>query len=235
MISVGFLFIQNLSDSSFVVSVSRLVSEARLSSESLRTRIAQSHCRFSDAPFVRRRNRRNPVLLCRGRAKLGDDHPHTLNCLNNMAFVVKTQGRLAEAEALYREALKKSLGAQLQRFQDFGQWIWSHTLLDFCWLNSFCDVGNWCMQSSLHIFDFVLAKNFQNCVQSKSWQMPCKLQSVLISVLVTLDDAQRALMAKESATVQKESKITGVCDSIRFMAIVGFQLQSVQSRLAVPR
>ena len=48
-----------------------------------------------------------------------------------MAGLLRDQGRLAEAEPLYREALEKSPGAQLQRFQwDFGQWIWSHTLLD---------------------------------------------------------------------------------------------------------
>ena len=70
-------------------------------------------------------------LPCPGKAKLGEDHPRTLSCLNNMAFLLRAQGRLAEAEPLYREALEKSPGAQLQRFQwDFGQWIWSHTLLD---------------------------------------------------------------------------------------------------------
>ena len=52
---------------------------------------------------------------------------------------------------------------------------------------------------------------------------------------MTFDDAQRALMAKESATAQIEPRILGVRKSIRFMAIVGFQLQSLQIRLAVPR
>ena len=76
-----------------------------------------------------------PVLPCRGKAKLGEDHPDTLNSINNLAAVLKAQGHLAEAEPFLREALKKSPGAQLQRFQwDFGQWIWSHTLLDFRWL-----------------------------------------------------------------------------------------------------
>ena len=48
-------------------------------------------------------------------------------------------------------------------------------------------------------------------------------------------------MAKESAMVQIETKITFVCDSIRFMAIVGFQLRLSCAdaicaiRLAVPR
>jgi len=40
--------------------------------------------------------------------KLGEDHPHTLNCLNNMAFVVKALGGPAKAEPLYSLALKKS-------------------------------------------------------------------------------------------------------------------------------
>ena len=50
--------------------------------------------------------------------------------LNNMALLLKAQGRLADAEPLFREALEKSPGAQLQRLQwNFGQWG-SHTLLD---------------------------------------------------------------------------------------------------------
>ena len=60
--------------------------------------------------------------LCRGQAKLGEDHPDTLSSLNNLAALLKAQGHLAEAEPLFREALQKSWG--------FGQWIWSHTLLD---------------------------------------------------------------------------------------------------------
>ena len=71
-------------------------------------------------------------VACPGKAKLGEDHPDTLSSLNNLALLLKAQGHLAEAEPLYREALEKSPGAQLQRFQrDFGQWIWGHTLLDF--------------------------------------------------------------------------------------------------------
>jgi len=92
---------------------------------------------------VRRCNLCNPpVLPCRGKAKLGEDHPDTLNSINNLAAVLDDQGHLAEAEPLYREALEKSPGAQLQRFQrDFWQWIWSHTLLDFRWLIRFLMTG----------------------------------------------------------------------------------------------
>ena len=83
-----------------------------------------------------------PVLPCPGKAKLGEDHPDTLLSLNNLAAVLKAQGHLAEAEPLYREALEKGPGAQLQRFQrGFGQWIWSHTFLDFRWLMRFLMTG----------------------------------------------------------------------------------------------
>ena len=59
---------------------------------------------------------------CPGQAKLGEDHPDTLTCLNNLAGLLHAQGRLAEAEPLYREALEKSRGAQLQGLQrGFGQ------------------------------------------------------------------------------------------------------------------
>ena len=72
------------------------------------------------------------AIACPGKAKLDEDHPDTLQSLNNMAVLLKAQGRLAEAEPLYRQALEKSPGAQLQRFQwKFGQWIWSHTCLSW--------------------------------------------------------------------------------------------------------
>ena len=74
------------------------------------------------------------ALLCPGQVKLGEDDLDTLACLNNLAALLYAQRRLAEAEPLYREALEKCPGAQVQRFErDFGQWIWSHTLLDFRW------------------------------------------------------------------------------------------------------
>ena len=83
------------------------------------------------------------ALPCRGKAKLGDDHPDTLISVSNLAGVLYAQGHLAEAEPLYREALEKSPGAQLQRSQrDFGQWILSHTLLNFCWVISFLMTGD---------------------------------------------------------------------------------------------
>ena len=87
-------------------------------------------------PFVRACNPCNPPILpCPGKAKLGEDHPDTLRSLNNMALLLKAQGHLEEAKPLYREALEKSPGAQLQRFQrNFGQWIWSHTFLDIRYL-----------------------------------------------------------------------------------------------------
>ena len=73
-----------------------------------------------------------PILPCPGKAKLGVDHPDTLQSLNNLALLLQAKGHREEAEPLFREALKKSPGAQPQRFQrDFGQWIWSHTLPDF--------------------------------------------------------------------------------------------------------
>ena len=73
------------------------------------------HCWFPVAPLVRGCNLCNPtVLLCPGKAKLGEDHPDTLNSLNNLALLLFNRGHLAEAEPLYREALEKSPGAQLQ-------------------------------------------------------------------------------------------------------------------------
>ena len=84
----------------------------------LRFNSLNGHCWFPVAPFVRRCSLCNPpVLPCRGQAKLGEDHPDTLGSLNNLADVFYFQGHLAEAEPLYREALEKSPGAQLQRFQ----------------------------------------------------------------------------------------------------------------------
>ena len=109
----------------------------------LRFNSLNGHCWFPVTPFVQRCNLCNPpVLPCPGKAKLGEDHPQTLGSLNNLAVVLKAQGHLAEAEPLYREALEKSPGAQLQRFQrDFGQWIWGHTFLDFRWLIRFLMTG----------------------------------------------------------------------------------------------
>ena len=105
----------------------------------LRFNSLNGHCWFPVTPFVHRCNQRNPPILpCPGKAKLGEDHPDTLNSINNLAAVLDDQ----EAEPLYREALEKSPGAQLQRFQrDFGQWIWSHTLLDFRWVIRFLMTG----------------------------------------------------------------------------------------------
>ena len=60
-------------------------------------------------------------LPCPGKAKLGEDHPETLQRLNNLAALLEAQGQLVEAEPLYREALKKSPGAQPQGFQK-GLW-----------------------------------------------------------------------------------------------------------------
>ena len=79
---------------------------------------------------------------CQGKTKLGEDHSNTLTTLNNLAVVIEEQKRLEEAELLYREALEKSPGAQLQGFQwDFAQWIWSHTLLDLLWVIQFLMTG----------------------------------------------------------------------------------------------
>ena len=58
---------------------------------------------------------------CPGKAKLGDDHPDTLQSLNNLALILADQGHLAEAEDLYQKALKKSREPSLRDFKtDFG-------------------------------------------------------------------------------------------------------------------
>ncbi|MCH8153607.1 MAG: tetratricopeptide repeat protein, partial [Planctomycetes bacterium] len=40
------------------------------------------------------------------RRVLGDDHPRTLNSINNMGLLLKSQGKFAEAEPYVREALE---------------------------------------------------------------------------------------------------------------------------------
>ena len=80
--------------------------------------------------FVHRCKRCNQFFLpCQGKTKLGEDHPDTLTSLNNLALVFEAQGRLADAEPLYREALEKCPGPQFQR--DFMHSIRSRNLLDF--------------------------------------------------------------------------------------------------------
>ena len=47
--------------------------------------------------------------------QLGAQHPHTLTSVNNLAGLLKAQGKLVEAETLYRRALEgceQQLGAQ---------------------------------------------------------------------------------------------------------------------------
>ena len=58
-----------------------------------------------------------PCCSCPGKVKLGEAHPDTLQSLNNLAMLLQAKGQLAEAEASYREALEKSLEAQLEGFQ----------------------------------------------------------------------------------------------------------------------
>ena len=46
---------------------------------------------------------------------LGDEHPDTLVSINNLAALLHTQGKLSEAEPLFREALsarKRTLGGE---------------------------------------------------------------------------------------------------------------------------
>ena len=132
----------------------------------------------SYVPFVRACNLFNPPILpCPGKAKLGEDHPDTLKSLNNMALLLKAQGHLAEAEPLFREALEKSPGAQLQRFQwDFRQWIWSHTSLDLRRVIRFLMTGTGAAML-LGYLRMVLAcfrQKFPKLLsfQSTSWQIP---------------------------------------------------------------
>jgi hypothetical protein len=49
------------------------------------------------------------------RETLGDRHPHTLGCINNLGMLRKAKGDLAAAEPLYREALdvqRETLGSR---------------------------------------------------------------------------------------------------------------------------
>ena len=81
------------------------------------------HCWFPVMPFVRGSNLCNP-LPCPGQAKRGEDHPETLQSLDNLAMLLQARGQLAEAEPLARKALEKSPGAQFEGLQrDIGQWI----------------------------------------------------------------------------------------------------------------
>ena len=171
-------------------------------------------------PFVRACNLCNPPILpCPGKAKLGEDHPQTLHSLNNMAALLKAQGRLADAEPLYREALEKSPGAQLQRFQwDFGQWIWSHTLLDLRRVIRFLMTGTGAAML-LGYLRMVLAcfrQKFPKLLsfQSTSWQIPwnCKVHWLsLISVwwfLVIFDYAgSRLLWWRKNGKCLENSKV----------------------------
>ena len=137
----------------------------------------------SYVPFVRACNLCHPPILpCPGKAKLGEDHPDTLLSLNNMALLLQAQGRLAEAEPLFRQALEKSPGAQLQRFQwKFGQWIWSHTLLDLRRVIRFLMTvtGAAILLGYLRMFLACFAKSCQSCFHSQARHGKCLENSKL--------------------------------------------------------
>ena len=45
-------------------------------------------------------------MLSGRRETLGDTHPDTLSSMNNLANLLQAQGKLSEAEQLYRDALR---------------------------------------------------------------------------------------------------------------------------------
>ena len=59
----------------------------------------KARARYAEAEPLYRR-----ALAIREQA-LGPDHPHTANCLNNLALLYSGQGQYAAAEPLYRRAL----------------------------------------------------------------------------------------------------------------------------------
>ena len=65
------------------------------------TRLYHPKQRMSDEARLR-------ALVASCRETLGDKHPQTLLSINNMALLLKDQGKLAEAEGLCREALTGS-------------------------------------------------------------------------------------------------------------------------------
>ena len=78
------------------------------------------------------------VAAGRGRAKLGDEHPETWSSINNLGGLLQAQGKLLEAELLYRECLEKRWGAQwgcidYTSLQHFLQHVFST-----CLYNTFC-------------------------------------------------------------------------------------------------
>eukprot|EP00808_Paulinella_micropora_P005050 g73321.t1 len=55
------------------------------------------------------------AVLCKDRRRLGAEYPSTLTSVNNLGLLLEQQGKLAEAEPLYRRALQgqeKTLGAE---------------------------------------------------------------------------------------------------------------------------